>query len=130
LSSAASYLGLSDAQLMQQLRARKSLAQIAQAHGKSKAGLERAMRAAYASALAKAVKAGSMPSRLERKLLAAFDDQVQKIVSMKGLPAPVGVQVKAAPGAPPPLLGLLPPKVLRYHVGPRPRLSWVGPAGP
>jgi hypothetical protein len=51
LDAAAKYLGLSDAQLRNQLRSGKSLAQIAEAQNKPVAGLKSAIEAAVASEL-------------------------------------------------------------------------------
>ena len=55
LGAAASYLGLSDTQLFQQLQSGKSLAQIATSKGKTVAGLEQAMTAPIKKALDAAV---------------------------------------------------------------------------
>ena len=50
LEAAASYLSVSRAQLLEQLSAGKSLAQVAAAHGKSVAGLKDAITAAITRA--------------------------------------------------------------------------------
>jgi hypothetical protein len=131
LSSAASYLGLNDKQLVHQLRSGKTLAQIASAQGKSKAGLESALTAGIRSQLEKAVKAGRLPQTLEQRLLRAFSAHVKDIVNgtrlglmghpwggFAGPPPPGGARgqvprgaglVPAPPGAD---LGPLPPPVI------------------
>src|SRR5207302_10866820 len=106
LTSAASYLGLKDRQLLQLLSSGKSLAQIAKARGKAESGLEQAITAAVASQLHKAVITGRIPRALEHRLLDALARHVQDIVSLHG-----------PPGA------LLPPAVIQFsmrRVGPPP----------
>jgi hypothetical protein len=56
LGAAAKYLGLTDAQLFDQLQAGKTLSQIAQSRGKSVAGLKQAMFGAEKARLDEAVK--------------------------------------------------------------------------
>lgn len=69
-SAAAGYLGLSDIQLLSQLRSGKSLAQIAGAQHKSVSGLEDAMVANLQAKLEKAVAAEELTSVQEQRLLA------------------------------------------------------------
>lgn len=69
-SAAAQYLGLTPKQLLQQLAAGKSLAQVAQARGKSVSGLESAMQAAIKVRLDAAVKAKLITPAQESKFLA------------------------------------------------------------
>jgi len=54
-SAAAGYLGVTEAQLVQQLRGGKSLAEIAKAHGKSVSGLEQTIISALKARLQQAV---------------------------------------------------------------------------
>ena len=69
LGAAASYLGLSDAQLLSDLRSGQTLAQIAKARGKSVAGLQQAITAAIKARLDKAVAAGRITQAQENKIL-------------------------------------------------------------
>jgi hypothetical protein len=129
LTGAASYLGLSDKQLIRDLLQGKSLAQIAQAQGKSKSGLEQAIMSAVTTQLEKVQKAGrGIPHGFEQKLLDRIRQSLPQIVNMspqaqklrwgariKVAPGgPAGAQFKVSPGGPPPfpflagLLGLIP----------------------
>ena len=65
LGAAASYLGLTNMQLLQQLSAGKSLAEIATANGKTVAGLEQAITAQVKKALDAAVSAKAIPAAME-----------------------------------------------------------------
>ena len=68
--AAAAYLGLTEAQLRQQLFAGRTLAQIAQEKGKTVAGLTEAMTAAARKALAEAVAAGRLTKERQAEILA------------------------------------------------------------
>lgn len=125
IPAAAKYLGLTVAQLTQQLRSGKSLAEIAQAKGKSTAGLEQAIVSAIKSQLDKAVAAGKMPKALEQNFLAKLTKMVQAIVNAKARLGQVTVTKGGArvqvPG--PPILwflGMARPTV-RAWVAPAPR---------
>jgi AraC-like DNA-binding protein len=107
LSGAASYLGLTEKQLMQQLNSGKTLAQIAAARGKSKTGLEQAITAAFKSQLQKAVSSGRLPRAFEQRLLQAFSQHVADLVN--------GARLQAFSG--------------KLRGGPPPAWS-VGPGGP
>ena len=96
LMSAASYLHLSVKQLAQELRSGKTLAQIASAQGKSKAGLEKAITAAFNSELEKSVKAGQLPHAVEKRILSAFQQHVADLVNGRFPLMPGG-----GPGLPP-----------------------------
>jgi AraC-like DNA-binding protein len=115
LTSAASYLSLTDNELMRQLVSGKSLAQIARARGKSESGLERAITSAVSSQLEKAVAAGRIPRAVEKHLLEALSRHVQDFVNASGPPGPPGPprQVLRFSGHGPP------PPVLRCEVRPR-----------
>jgi hypothetical protein len=127
MSAAAKYLGVSVVQLMQQLHSGKSLAEIAQAKGKSTSGLEQAIVSAVKSQLDQAVAAGKMPKALEQNFVARLTKMVQAIVNTKARFGAVTVtkggarvQVRAA-GAPLFwLLGGMGPPAVRAYVAPAP----------
>jgi AraC-like DNA-binding protein len=104
LSGAASYLGLSDMQLLTELRSGRSLAQIAKSRGKSVAGLERAMSAAIKSRLDQAVSAGQLTKSQEQRLLSAMTSKLRDLVNRTG-PGPLPGPPWAHPRGP----GLVPP---------------------
>ncbi len=83
--AAAKYLGLTEAQLVTQLRDGKSLADIANAQHKSVSGLEDALKAAIKARLDKAVSANLITSAQEQKILSRVDQRLTKIVNRKGL---------------------------------------------
>ena len=80
-TAAAKYLGLSKAQLRQQLRSGKTLAQIAKAQGKSTSGLEQAITASVKARLDKAVANKRITSAQEQKLLKALSTGVDAMVN-------------------------------------------------
>jgi AraC-like DNA-binding protein len=90
LSGAASYLGLSEAQLLTDLRSGRSLAQIAKAMGKSVAGLERAMTSAIKSRLDQAVTAGRLTKSQDQRFLSEMTSRLRDLISRTGpaLPGP------------------------------------------
>ncbi len=121
LNAAANYLGLTDAQLFQQLSSGKSLAQIATAKGKSVNGLEQALSTAAKSRLDKLVAAKAITAAQEQRMLARLNSRLSAAVNQKGLPfkrafrprlqgrgagAPYGVP--QPPKAPGPAPGALP----------------------
>jgi hypothetical protein len=122
VAGAASYLGLSMQQLMRDLSNGKSLAAIAKAQGKTTAGLEQAIITALRSRVAKAVKAGELPSDFEQKLLerikAVLPQALTNTPHIERLPH--GFKLRGGPGVPPPLLGgllgLLPMEQLHAKV--------------
>jgi hypothetical protein len=81
LTAAATYLGLTPAQLDAQLDSGKTLAQVAQAQNKSVAGLKQAMLDAAKKDLDAAVKAGKLTQGQESSILselpARLDDQIR-----------------------------------------------------
>ncbi|HEY1592497.1 MAG TPA: hypothetical protein VGF81_11935 [Solirubrobacteraceae bacterium] len=85
LGAAASYLGLTDAQLLDQLRNGKSLAQVAKDKGKTTAGLEQAMTAQFKARLDKAVTAGRITQSQEQTILQRFQSRLDKRVNNAGL---------------------------------------------
>jgi hypothetical protein len=124
LSGAASYLGLTPQQLIQQLRSGKTLAQVASARGKSKTGLEHAMTSAFKSQLERAVKAGHLPRAFEQRLLQMFSQHVQDLVT--GMRLGVFGPHKP-PGMPPPGRLIGPPHGRGTEVLPPPWMRSVHP---
>jgi hypothetical protein len=82
LSAAASYLGLGQSALFQQLQSGKTLAQIANATtGKSAAGLIDAMVAAQKSQIAAAVKAGMLSQAMADRITADAETRISAMVN-------------------------------------------------
>ena len=81
ITAAAKYLGLTKAQLRQQLRSGKTLAQIAKAQGKSTSGLEQAITASVKARLDKAVANKRITSAQEQKLLKALSTGIDAMVN-------------------------------------------------
>jgi hypothetical protein len=88
IGSAASYLGLTDAQLLQQLSSGKSLAQIATAKGKSVSGLEQAITAAMTARFDKLVANKMLTAAQEKKLLSSLSARIANEVNRKGFAFP------------------------------------------
>ena len=80
-AAAAGYLGLSVTQLVNELRAGRSVAQIATARGKSVSGLERAVTAAIKSRLDRAVAAKRITKAQEQKLLAVLSSRLHDLIN-------------------------------------------------
>jgi hypothetical protein len=80
-SAAADYLGLTGAQLRTQLDSGKSLAQIAQAQGKSVSGLVDAIVSAAKTKLDAAVAAGRLTQAQENEMLSGLRDRIQNLVN-------------------------------------------------
>jgi hypothetical protein len=80
----AKYLGLTQAQLVEQLRAGKSLAEIAAAQGKSVAGLKDAIVAAAKTHLDQAVADGHLTAAQEKQMLDELKAKLDDIVQKKG----------------------------------------------
>jgi hypothetical protein len=80
-AAAAKYLGLTKAQLVNQLRSGKSLAQIAKAQGKTTSGLEQAMTAEVKTRLDKAVANKRITAAQEQKLLKALTAGIDAAVN-------------------------------------------------
>jgi hypothetical protein len=115
IAAAAKYLGLNPRQLRSQLRAGKSLAQIAKAKGKTTAGLENAITAAVTARLDKAVAANRITRAQEKKLLSRLSSRLDALVNAKPGTAHGGAGWGPPPGAP---------------GGPPPGGPWGGPGGP
>jgi AraC-like DNA-binding protein len=125
--AAASYLGLTDAQLFQQLSSGKSLAQIATARGKSVSGLEQAMTTAVKSRLDKLVTNKLITSAQEQQILSSLQKRLDQLVNAKGFKRPM-VRGFAGPGMP--FRGKMqaPPNAAGPLPGPAAQL--FAPAGP
>jgi hypothetical protein len=80
LQSAATYLGISEASLLAQLRQGQSLAQIAQAEGKSVDGLTAAIVAGEKARLDQLVSAGHLTAAQETKILQNLQARVANLV--------------------------------------------------
>ena len=80
----AKYLGLTQAQLAEQLRAGKSLAEIAAAQGKSVAGLKDAIVSAAKTHLDQAVADGHLTAAQEKQMLDDLKAKLDDIVQKKG----------------------------------------------
>ena len=85
LPAAASYLGLTTPQLMDQLSGGKSLAQIAGAQHKTVSGLEQAMTTAIKTRLDKLVSNKVITAAQEQKLLKIISARLAKVVDEKGM---------------------------------------------
>lgn len=113
LHVAASYLGLTDAQLMKGVFSGQSLAQLAKKQGKSVSGLEQALANAAKAELGRAVSAGLITKAQEQKLESRLSAHIDRLVNRTGFPhihrhgpwagPPPGAAFGAAPAfAPPP----------------------------
>jgi urease accessory protein UreF len=81
LDAAASYLGLTEEQLRTELSSGKTLAQVAQAHGKSVSGLVDALVADAKSHLDAAVKAGRITQAQADEMLSGLRARIQRRVN-------------------------------------------------
>lgn len=78
---AADYLGLSEAQLREQLQDGKSLADVAKAQNKDVAGLKAALKAKATARLDEAVKDGHLTEAQKTKILAEIDDRLDDVIN-------------------------------------------------
>jgi hypothetical protein len=97
LDAAASYLGLTEAQLHSELASGKTLAQIAEDHGKSADGLVNALVDAAKQKLDAAVKAGRLTQSQADQMLSDLHSRIIDLVNGK-LPAPGGDGFRRPPG--------------------------------
>jgi hypothetical protein len=81
LDAAASYLGLTQAQLHSELESGKTLAQVAQAQGKSVSGLVDALVAQAKERLDSAVAAGRLTKAQETEMLNGLRDRITNLVN-------------------------------------------------
>jgi hypothetical protein len=80
LKAAATYLGVTNAQLVTELRAGKSLAQVATAKGKSVDGLKQALLAALKQKVDAAVAAGELDAARAQALLERAPAHIERLV--------------------------------------------------
>lgn len=80
-SAVATYLGVTPAQLRTELRAGKSLAQIATGHGKTVAGLKSAILDAVKTRLDKAVARGRLTAAQEKTILDRLSAHLDQLVN-------------------------------------------------
>jgi AraC-like DNA-binding protein len=85
LQGAASYLGLTDAQLFQQLASGKSLAQIATAQHKTASGLEQAITTSIKTRLDKLVANKMITAAQEKAILQRLSSRLATAINQKGL---------------------------------------------
>ena len=78
---AADYLGLTEAQLREQLQDGKSLADVAKAQNKDVAGLKAALKANVTKKLDEAVKDGHLTEAQKTKILADVDDRLDDVIN-------------------------------------------------
>jgi hypothetical protein len=83
LDAAASYLGLTEDQLHSRLESGKTLAEIAEAQGKSVDGLKAAMVKDAKTHLDAAVKAGRLSAAEEQRMLAGLQQRIDDLVNGK-----------------------------------------------
>jgi len=110
--AAAKYLGISDAQLVKDLRGGKSLAQVAAANGKSVSGLEQALDASMRTRLDRAVAAGFITKAQEQRMLKRLSTVVARMVGahwpvqgrpgLRPVPGPAVAPAPLGAGPPPP----------------------------
>jgi hypothetical protein len=86
LVPAAGYIGVTEAQLRTELESGKTLAQVAQAHGKTADGLIAALVAASKSRLDKAVSAGRITKAQEDQLVSNLKARITELVNRTGPP--------------------------------------------
>jgi hypothetical protein len=81
LDGAAEYLGLTEAQLHEQLHSGKSLADVAKAENKSLDGLKAAIKSGITAKLDRAVKNGRLTAAQRTKILADLDARIDALVT-------------------------------------------------
>jgi hypothetical protein len=88
LDAAATYLGLTEAQLQNELASGKSLAQVAKDQGKSVDGLIGALVASAKQKLDQAVAAGRLTKAEETEMLNGLKDRITNLVNSRGVGEP------------------------------------------
>ena len=81
LDDAATYLGLTEDKLREQLEAGKSLSDVANAQNKDLAGLKAALKTALTKKLDQAVKDGHLTEAQKTQMLADIDKRIDAIVN-------------------------------------------------
>jgi hypothetical protein len=112
MEAAAEYLGLSEAELREQLMDGKSLADLAESKDKSVDGLKDAMEKAIRADIAKAVEDERLTQRQADRILEGLDERLDEKVERTGPPhgpggrggpgGPGGRGFGPPPGGPPP----------------------------
>jgi hypothetical protein len=103
LDAAASYLGLTRAQLGRQLRDGRTLAEVARAQGKTVDGLKQALIDAAKSGLDRAVADRRLSSDERDRILRDVEEHVDDLVNGRA-PGPPGRHMRGmGPGGPPPM---------------------------
>jgi hypothetical protein len=90
LDAGASYLGLTETALRDQLRSGKSLTDIAKAQGKSVDGLKQTILSAFQSKLDQAVKDGRLTSSRRDQLLSDLESRLDELVNRTASEPPAG----------------------------------------
>lgn len=85
LEAAASYIGITEAQLRTELEGGKSLAQVAKDHNKSAGGLVDALYADAKQKLDAAVSAGRLTKAQETEMLGGLRDRITSMVNSTGI---------------------------------------------
>jgi hypothetical protein len=98
LDAVTKYLGMTPGQLRDQLVAGKSLAQVAQARGKSVAGLKAAIIGALRSRLDQAVTAKKLTSGQEQMILSKLSARLDAVLAHLGLELPFEGHAGTVPG--------------------------------
>jgi hypothetical protein len=84
IQAVAQKLGISERELVQELRGGKSLAQVAGEHNVGRDELKATMRAAFKGELDKGVQAGKLTQEGADKALAAFDARIDGLIDRTG----------------------------------------------
>lgn len=110
LAAAAKYLGLSDSQLLSDLRGGRTLARVAQSRGKSVSGLEQAIVASLTSRLDRLVALGYLTKAQEQRRLSFLTQGIDRLVEhgrveVAPLGKPLGRAHSIRPVIPPGLFG-------------------------
>jgi hypothetical protein len=100
LGAAATYIGISRDQLETELASGKTLAEVAQDHGKTKDGVKQAIHDATKSALDQAVKDQQLTQSVADQILAKVDANLETLVTTSGK---FGHHWRGGFGAPPPV---------------------------
>ncbi|MFD1678238.1 hypothetical protein [Alicyclobacillus fodiniaquatilis] len=79
-------LGISSTVLQNDLKAKKSLVQIASSKNISEATLIKDLESSFKTGLESQVKSGKMSSSQEQKMISMYDSHVKSMVEQKGMP--------------------------------------------
>lgn len=98
MKAVVNYLGIRPGQLLAQLRAGKSLAEIAKAHGKSVSGLESTITSAFKTRVNHLLAAKHVTKAQASKILSGFDAQIAGIINLRVRPFPARFRRFHLPG--------------------------------